>query len=68
MEVNEGTVVGVLSRPMDDGTKRPAILAFGGSEGGTSTGVFMAYYLSQLGYVSLGVGYFGAAGVPARCR
>lgn len=65
MEVNEGTVVGVLSRPMDDGTKRPAILAFGGSEGGTSTGVFMAYYLSQLGYVSLGVGYFGAAGLPA---
>jgi pimeloyl-ACP methyl ester carboxylesterase len=47
-------------------TKRPAILAFGGSEGGTGSGEFFAYYLAQLGYVSFGVGYFAAPGVPAQ--
>src|SRR5262245_14338657 len=65
MPVSDGTRVGTISRPAGDGTKRPAILAFGGSEGGTATGEFMAYYFSQLGYVSFGVGYFDAPGVPA---
>lgn len=65
MDVSEGTKVGTLSRPPMDGTKRPGFLAFGGSEGGTSTGQFLAYYLAQLGYVAFGVGYFGAPGLPA---
>ncbi|APR80250.1 Cytosolic acyl coenzyme A thioester hydrolase, inducible [Minicystis rosea] len=64
MKVNDGTRVGTIARPLGSGGKRPAVLAFGGSEGGTSTGEFMAYYLSQLGYVSFGVGYFGAPGLP----
>ncbi|MFO0612297.1 MAG: acyl-CoA thioesterase/bile acid-CoA:amino acid N-acyltransferase family protein [Polyangiaceae bacterium] len=65
-EVHDGTRVGFLTRPQDGGSaKRPAILVFGGSEGGTSTGRFFAYYLAQLGYVAFGVGYFGADGLPA---
>ncbi|NUO54851.1 MAG: hypothetical protein HOV80_38920 [Polyangiaceae bacterium] len=62
--VNEGTRIGTLARPMGGGTaKRGAVLAFGGSEGGSSTGEFFAYYLAQLGYVSFGVGYFGEPGL-----
>ncbi len=64
--VAEGTRVGTLVRPTGAARgKRPAVLAFGGSEGGTSTGEFFAYHLAQLGYVSFGVGYFGAPGLPA---
>lgn len=62
--VEDGTRVGTLVRPTGGGGQRPAVLAFGGSEGGTSSGEFFAYYLAQLGYVSLGVGYFGAPGLP----
>ncbi len=62
--VNEGTRIGTLARPAGGGTaKRGAVLAFGGSEGGSSTGEFFAYYLAQLGYVSFGVGYFGEPGL-----
>lgn len=62
--ISEGTRIGTISRPKKDGTKRPAVLAFGGSEGGTSSGELYAYYLSQLGYVSFGVGYFGVGNLP----
>jgi dienelactone hydrolase len=41
-----------------------AVIAFGGSEGGLSTGKSYAAYLASLGYPSLGVAYFGAPGVP----
>jgi len=64
LKVSDGTRVGTLVRPAGISTKRPAILAFGGSEGGTWSGEFMAYYLAQLGYIAFGVGYFGAPGLP----
>ena len=62
--VNSGRTVGALVIPPGDGPF-PALLVFGGSEGGTSTGVFNAQYLGSLGYAALGVGYFGAPGLPA---
>jgi dienelactone hydrolase len=65
LKVSDGTRVGTLVRPPGIQSKRPAILAFGGSEGGTFSGEFMAYYLSQLGYIAFGVGYFGAPGLPS---
>lgn len=58
-----GTVRGVYARPPGDGPFG-AILCFGGSEGGTGTGSFCATYWASLGYAVLGVGYFGAAGLP----
>jgi dienelactone hydrolase len=61
--VQQGTVVGQLALPPGDGPF-PAVLVFGGSEGGVSTGIFNGDYLGSLGYATLGVGYFGAAGLP----
>ncbi len=61
--VNEGGLVGAYYAPKD-GKKHPAILAFGGSEGGLSTGEYDATYYSALGYAVLGVAYFGTEGVP----
>lgn len=61
--VNEGGLVGAYYAPKD-GKRHPAILAFGGSEGGLSTGEYDATYYSALGYAVLGVAYFGAEGVP----
>ena len=40
------------------------IVTFGGSEGGLGTGQALAEYYASLGYPSLGLAYFGAAGVP----
>lgn len=48
-----------------DGKKHPTILAFGGSEGGLSSGEFTAMYYASLGYAVLGVAYFAAEGLPA---
>jgi pimeloyl-ACP methyl ester carboxylesterase len=55
---------GVLALPQGDGPF-PVVLVFGGSEGGTGTGEFNAMYLASLGYAAMGVGYFGATGLPA---
>jgi dienelactone hydrolase len=66
VEVADGTRVGTLARPRGATGKRPAVLVFGGSEGGTYYGAFTAYYLAQLGYVSFGVAYFAAPGLPAQ--
>lgn len=65
--LDDGTTVGVLARPsgIAPGEKRPGVLVFGGSEGGTGSGELQAYYLAQLGYVTMGVGYFAAPGLPA---
>ncbi len=63
--IAQGTRVGLLARPAGATGKHPAILVFGGSEGGSSTGEFFAYYLAQLGYVSFGVAYFGEQGLPS---
>ena len=62
--VDDGTAQGLLALPPGDGPF-PAVLVFGGSEGGTGTGSFNAMYLASLGYAALGVGYFGARGLPA---
>jgi dienelactone hydrolase len=42
----------------------PALIAFGGSEGGTSTGELLAGYYASQGFAVLGLGYFGAPGLP----
>ncbi len=62
-EIADGTTRGILALPQGDGPF-PAVLAFGGSEGGTGSGEFRALYLASLGVASLGVGYFGAPGLP----
>lgn len=64
IDVADGTARGLLAFPPGDGPF-PAVLVFGGSEGGTGTGTFNALYLASLGYAAFGVGYFGAEGLPA---
>ena len=44
---------------------RGAIVTFGGSEGGLSSGQSQAMYFASLGYPSLGLAYFGATGLPS---
>jgi dienelactone hydrolase len=48
-----------------NGGKKPVIVAFGGSEGGLSTGDNLAAYWASRGYTALGLAYFAATGVPA---
>lgn len=55
---------GDLFTPHDTGTRRPALLAFGGSNGGTGTGIEMARAVADRGYPALGIGYFKAPGLP----
>jgi dienelactone hydrolase len=55
---------GTLYSPRDTATRRPAVLAFGGSEGGADTGILVARALASKGYPALGIGYFGAPGLP----
>jgi len=62
--VASGTIRGTFAHPPGVGPYG-GIVCFGGSEGGTSTGDFCALYWASLGYAALGVGYFGAAGLPA---
>lgn len=45
--------------------RRPAVLAFGGSEGGVNTGVALAQALASRGHPALGIAYFGGPGLPA---
>ena len=61
--VADGTRRGLFALPPGDGPFA-AVLTFGGSEGGTGSGEFSAMYLASLGVAALGVGYFGAAGLP----
>ncbi|WP_277213002.1 acyl-CoA thioesterase/BAAT N-terminal domain-containing protein [Isoptericola croceus] len=75
-----GSAPDVEIRPVDDdglvaeyavpanveaGERRPAVLVFGGSEGGLSSGASTARWLAALGYPALGISYFGAEGQPA---
>jgi dienelactone hydrolase len=55
---------GVMYTPGDTGVRRPALLAFGGSEGGTFNGVLVARAVAAKGYPALGIGYFKAPGLP----
>lgn len=56
-------LVGNLYLPSTPGP-HPAIIAYGGSEGGAEVGEMYAEALANQGYVALGVAYFGAPGVP----
>ncbi len=69
-EIAEGRTVGLLATPPPEAGDGPfpAMLLFGGSEGGTGGGVSYAPYLASLGVVALGIGYFAVPdvdGVPA---
>lgn len=61
--VHDNGLVGVFYAP-NDRQRHPAILAFGGSEGGLSGGENYAAYYSARGYAVLGLAYFGAPGLP----
>jgi dienelactone hydrolase len=61
--VSDGGLVGAYYAP-SDGQKHPAIIAFGGSEGGLRSGEALAAYWAARGYAALGLAYFGAAGLP----
>jgi dienelactone hydrolase len=55
---------GTLFRPHDITVRRPAVLAFGGSDGGTANGALVARALAAKGYPALGIGYFDVPGQP----
>ena len=58
-------VYGVLYRPKDTTTRMPALLVFGGSEGGLSYPVQVkAALLAAHGYPTLALAYFDAPGLP----
>jgi dienelactone hydrolase len=63
-DVTEQGLVGAFYTPATPGP-HPAIIAFGGSEGGLDTGDRYARFLASLGYAALGLAYFGAPGLPA---
>ncbi|MDQ6709350.1 MAG: acyl-CoA thioesterase/BAAT N-terminal domain-containing protein [Candidatus Dormibacteraeota bacterium] len=62
-ELSDQGFLGVYQAPADNGTRRPAILVFGGSEGGLS-GTLTAGLLASHGYPALAIAYFGAPGLP----
>jgi dienelactone hydrolase len=50
-------------QPADTSTRKPAVLTFGGSEGGLS-GTLVAEQLASIGYPALSIAYFGEPGLP----
>ncbi|MGW4562317.1 acyl-CoA thioesterase/BAAT N-terminal domain-containing protein [Streptomyces sp. NPDC004561] len=60
-------VVGEMFLPRPGTPRRPAVLAFGGSEGGVSM-KWEAALLASHGYPTLALGYFGERGLPATLR
>jgi dienelactone hydrolase len=62
-DVTDGGLVGYYCAK--SGAPRGAIVTFGGSEGGLSSGKSQAMYFASLGYPSLGLAYFGAKGLPS---
>jgi dipeptidyl aminopeptidase/acylaminoacyl peptidase len=58
-----GRLYGRLYLPRSTSTKRPAVLMFGGSEGGLGT-AFSASLLAAHGYPSLALAYFAVPGLP----
>src|SRR5262249_29842841 len=62
--VTDGGLVGAYYAP-SDGQRHPAIIAFGGSEGGLRSGEGYAAYFAARGYAGLGLAYFAATGLPA---
>jgi acetyl esterase/lipase len=61
--VSDNGLVGAYYAPTD-GQRHPAIIAFGGSEGGLRSGETFAAYWAARGYAALGLAYFGAPGLP----
>ena len=57
-------IFGELFGPPDTGAMRPAVLVFGGSEGGLGTSTFTAGLLAAHGYPSLALAYFNEPGLP----
>lgn len=58
-------VYGVLYRPKNPSTRKPALLVFGGSEGGLSYPVQVnSGLLAAHGYPTLALAYFDAPGLP----
>jgi dienelactone hydrolase len=58
-------VYGTLFRPKDTAARKPALLVFGGSEGGLSYPVQLkAALLAAHGYPTLALAYFRAPGLP----
>ncbi|MFJ9871036.1 acyl-CoA thioesterase/BAAT N-terminal domain-containing protein [Streptomyces sp. NPDC101165] len=60
-------VVGEMFLPRSGTLRHPAVLAFGGSEGGVSM-KWTAALLASHGYPTLALGYFGEHGLPATLR
>ena len=58
-----GGIYGNLYLPRDTAARRPAVLVFGGSGGGLTTG-YAAALLAAHGYPSLALAYFRAPGLP----
>lgn len=59
--VRKGRIHGVYARPTSlpaGGPPRPAVLAFGGSEGGLASGASVAEAVAAMGYPALGIAYF----------
>ncbi|MFC9331540.1 acyl-CoA thioesterase/BAAT N-terminal domain-containing protein [Kitasatospora sp. NPDC057015] len=56
-------IAGELFLPPSGTARRPAVLAFGGSEGGTGQNLTAALLASH-GYPALALGYFGLPGLP----
>ena len=67
LSVARDGVTGVLYRPKDTSTRKPALLVFGGSEGGLNYGVTLeAAMLAAHGYPTLALAYFRATGLPPK--
>jgi dienelactone hydrolase len=62
-EVHDDGLVAVFVTPEAPGP-HPALLVFGGSEGGIDYGLRYARAYASLGYASLGIAYFNASGLP----
>lgn len=60
-------IYGTLYLPADTSVRRPALVVFGGSEGGLGTGPAAAL-LAAHGYPALALAYFGEPGLPATLR
>jgi dienelactone hydrolase len=66
LTVDADGVFGTLFQPKDASTRKPALLVFGGSEGGLASPVALkAALLAAHGYPTLALAYFAERGLPA---
>ena len=65
LSVARDGVAGVLYRPKDTSARKPAVLVFGGSEGGLNPVIALqAAVLAAHGYPTLALAYFHGTGLP----